>query len=152
MPNNNSLSGVEQQSIAKAILNVINNNYSYLPVSKVIYQSLDTMKSSMSIYNLSSNSFIDKKYINGSYLATYRFSIVYRNIPTNTNERIDCEEILMNLANWLLSLNLNSDILLTGDRKIDNISIISPPALYKQYGNGTEDYHVILSLKYKKEV
>ena len=105
----------------------------------------------MAIYNLS-NSGIDKKYINGNYLATYRFSVVYRNIPTNTNQRIDCEEILNNLAYWLTNLNLNSDVVLSNGRLIDNISIVSPPVLYRQYQNGTEDYHVIFSLKYKKEV
>ena len=79
MPNNNPLNAVEQQSIAKAILNIINTNYTALPVSKIQYQSLDTRKSSMAIYNLS-NSAVDKLYINGSYLATYRFSVVYRSI------------------------------------------------------------------------
>lgn len=150
MPNNNPLNAVEQQSIAKAILNIINTNYAALPVSKIQYQSLDTRKSSMAIYNLS-NSAVDKLYINGSYLATYRFSVVYRSIPTNTNQRVDCEEILNNLAYWLISLNLNSDVVLSNGRTIDNISITSPPVLYKQYGNGAEDYHVIFSLKYKKE-
>jgi hypothetical protein len=151
MPNNNPLNAVEQQSIAKAILNIINTNYQNLPVSKMQYQSLDTRKSSMAIYNLSTSA-VDKLYVNGNYLATYRFSIVYRSIPTNTNKRADCEEILNSLAYWLLSLNLNSDITLTNGRTIDNISITSPPVLYKQYGNGSEDYHVIFSLKYKKEV
>lgn len=148
MPNN-PLSIIEQQSIAKAILELINNTY--LHKNFIQYQSLDTKKSSMAIYNLS-NSGIDKQYINGNYLATYRFSIVYRNIPTNTNQRIDCEEILNNLAYWLTNLNLNSDVVLSNGRLIDNISIVSPPVLYRQYQNGTEDYHVIFSLKYKKEV
>lgn len=148
MPNN-PLSIIEQQSIAKAILDLINNKY--LHKNFIQYQSLDTKKSSMAIYNLS-NSGIDKKYINGNYLATYRFSVVYRNIPTNTNQRIDCEEILNNLAYWLTNLNLNSDIVLSNGRLIDNISIVSPPVLYRQYQNGIEDYHVIFSLKYKKEV
>lgn len=151
MPNNNPLGATEQQSIAKAIINLINSNYPYLPAGTIKYQSLDTRKSSMAIYNLT-NSFIDKRYINGNYLATYRFSIVYRNIPTNTNKRVDSEEILGSIADWLLSINLNSDIVLSRSRVIDNISISAPPVLYKQYGNGTEDYHVILSLKYKKEV
>lgn len=148
MPNN-PLSIIEQQSIAKAILELINNTY--LHKNFIQYQSLDTKKSSMAIYNLS-NSGIDKQYINGNYLATYRFSVVYRNIPTNTNQRIDCEEILNNLAYWLTNLNLNSDVVLSNGRLIDNISIVSPPVLYRQYQNGTEDYHVIFSLKYKKEV
>lgn len=148
MPNN-PLSIIEQQSIAKAILDLINNTY--LHKNFIQYQSLDTKKSSMAIYNLS-NSGIDKKYINGNYLATYRFSVVYRNIPTNTNQRIDCEEILNNLAYWLTNLNLNSDVVLSNGRLIDNISIVSPPVLYRQYQNGIEDYHVIFSLKYKKEV
>ena len=151
MPNNNPLGAVEQQSIAKAIINLINNNYPYLPVDNIKYQSLDTRKSSMSIYNLT-NSYIDKRYINGNYLATYRFSIVYRSIPTNTNKRVDCEEILDSIANWLVGLNLNSDIVLSSGRVIDNISISTPPVLYKQYSGGQEVYHVILSLKYKKEV
>lgn len=151
MPNDNPLNAVEQQSIAKAILNIINTSYPSLPVSKMQYQSLDTRKSSMAIYNLSTSA-VDKLYLNGNYLATYRFSVVYRSIPTNTNQRVDCEEILNNLAYWLLSLNLNSDIALTNGRSIDNISITSPPVLYKQYGNGAEDYHVIFALKYKKEV
>lgn len=148
MPNN-PLSIIEQQSIAKAILELINNTY--LHKNFIQYQSLDTKKSSMAIYNLS-NSGIDKQYINGNYLATYRFSVVYRNIPTNTNQRIDCEEILNNLAYWLTNLNLNSDVVLSNGRLIDNISIVSPPVLYRQYQNGIEDYHVIFSLKYKKEV
>lgn len=151
MSNNNPLSASEQQSIAKAILTLINTEYPNLPVSRVEYQSLDINNSSMSIYNLS-NSVIDRQYINGSYIATYKFSLVYRSIPTNTLQRVDCEELLSNIANWLVSVDLDSYISLTGNRYVDNISITSPPVLFRQYQNGSEDYHVIFALKYKKEV
>jgi hypothetical protein len=151
MPNN-PLNGVEQQSIAKAILTLINTEYTALPVDRIEYQSLDTDTSSMSIYNLTDGSFINQRYIDDSYIATYKFSIVYRSIPTNTLQRVDCEEILNNIANWLMSVDLNNYISLTGKRYANSISITSPPTLLRQYQNGSEDYHVILSLKYKKEV
>lgn len=150
MPNN-PLSIVEQQSIAKAILVFINTEYTSLPVDRVEYQSLDTEKSSMSIYNLTGDSYIVQRYINDSYIAVYKFSIVYRSVPTNTNQRVNCEEILTDISQWLVTSSLGH-ILLTDDREVSSIDIISPPALFKQYQNGTEDYHVILSLKYTKEV
>lgn len=151
MANNNPLSLVEQSSIAKSLLIFINGNYSNLPVNRIEYQSLDTKKSSMAIYNLS-NSFIEKQYINGSYTANYRFSIVYRSIPTNTNQRVTCETLLENISNWLLHSDLNTNISLTNKRTVNSIKLVSPPVLYKQYQNGTEDYHTIFSLNYTKEV
>lgn len=152
MPNNNPLSIVEQQSIAKAILILINSQYATLPVDRIEYQSLDTTKSSMSIYNMTDSSYIVQRYINDSYLAVYKFSIVYRSVPTNTNQRVDCEEKLANLSDWLLSVDLNSNMALTNNRYLYNLTLIAPPTLFKQYQNGAEDYHVIFSLKYKKEV
>ena len=151
MANNNPLSIVEQQSIAKAILVLINTEYTNLPVDRIEYQSLDTTKSSMAVYNMTGDSFIVQRYINDSYIAVYKFSIVYRSIPTNTNQRCNCEDILTDISNWLLSINLNSYISLTGNRQVNSIDIIAPPTLVKQYQNGSEDYHVIFSLKYTKE-
>lgn len=150
MPNNNPLSIVEQQSIAKAILVLINTEYTGLPVDRIEYQSLDTEKSSMSIYNLTGDSYIVQRYINDSYVAVYKFSIVYRSIPTNTNQRVNCEESLNSLSQWLVNSSIGK-ILLTDNREVNSIEIISPPSLFKQYQNGSEDYHVILSLKYTKE-
>lgn len=152
MTNNNYLSIVEQQSIAKAILVLINSQYTTLPVDRIEYQSLDTTQSSMSIYNMTDSSYIVQRYINDSYMAIYKFSIVYRSVPTNTNQRVNCEETLTNIANWLLDIDLNRYISLTGNRIVNSIDLISPPTLFKQYQNGIEDYHVIFSLKYKKEV
>ena len=151
MANRNILSAVEQQSIAKAILILINTEYPNLPVDRIEYQSLDTNHSSMSIYNLTNDSFIIKRYINDNYSAVYKFSLVYRSIPTNTNQRVDCEEILNSIANWLLNIDLDNYISLAGNRYVDSISVVAPPVLFKQYQNGSEDYHVIFSLKYKKE-
>ena len=150
MPNNNPLSIVEQQSIAKAILVLINTEYTGLPVDKIEYQSLDTERSSMSIYNLTGDSYIVQRYINDSYVAVYKFSIVYRSIPTNTNQRVNCEELLNSISQWLVNSSIGK-ILLTDNREVNSIEIISPPSLFKQYQNGSEDYHVILSLKYTKE-
>lgn len=150
MPNNNPLSIVEQQSIAKAILVLINTEYTGLPVDKIEYQSLDTERSSMSIYNLTGDSYIVQRYINDSYVAVYKFSIIYRSIPTNTNQRVNCEELLNSISQWLVDSSIGK-ILLTDNREVNSIEIISPPSLFKQYQNGSEDYHVILSLKYTKE-
>ena len=150
MPNNNPLSIGEQQSIAKAILVLINTEYTGLPVDKIEYQSLDTERSSMSIYNLTGDSYIVQRYINDSYVAVYKFSIVYRSIPTNTNQRVNCEELLNSISQWLVNSSIGK-ILLTDNREVNSIEIISPPSLFKQYQNGSEDYHVILSLKYTKE-
>lgn len=151
MPNNNPLSIVEQQSIAKAILVLINTEYTSLPVDRIEYQSLDTERSSMSLYNLTGDSYIIQRYINDSYIAVYKFSLVYRSIPTNTNQRVNCEEVLNSISQWLVTSSLGH-ILLTDNREVNSIEIVSPPSLFKQYQNGTEDYHVILSLKYNKEV
>lgn len=150
MPNNNPLSIVEQQSIAKAILVLINTEYTNLPVDRIEYQSLDTERSSMSLYNLTGDSYIIQRYINDSYIAVYKFSIVYRSIPTNTNQRVNCEEVLNGISQWLVTSSLGH-ILLTDNREVNSIEIVSPPSLFKQYQNGSEDYHVILSLKYTKE-
>lgn len=150
MPNNNPLSIVEQQSIAKAILVLINTEYTNLPVDRIEYQSLDTERSSMSLYNLTGDSYIIQRYINDSYIAVYKFSIVYRSIPTNTNQRVNCEEALNGISQWLVTSSLGH-ILLTDNREVNSIEITSPPSLFKQYQNGSEDYHVILSLKYTKE-
>lgn len=150
MPNNNPLSIVEQQSIAKAILVLINTEYTGLPVDRIEYQSLDTERSSMSIYNLTGDSYIVQRYINDSYVAVYKFSIIYRSIPTNTNQRVNCEELLNSISQWLVNSSIGK-ILLTDNREVNSIEIISPPSLFKQYQNGSEDYHVILSLKYTKE-
>lgn len=145
------LSVSEQQSIAKALLILINTAYTTLPVSKIEYQSLNTTKSSMSLYSLP-GSVISKSYIDGGYSAIYRFSIVYRSIPTNSTGRINCEQVLNDLSDWLVSVDFNNYVSLTNHRQIEEIDMTNPAVLYKQYENGTEDYHVIFSLRYKKGV
>ena len=145
------LSAVEQQSIAKAILVLINTAYTTLPVAKIEYQSVNTTKSSMALYSLP-GSVIDKEFITGGYDAVYKFSIVYRSIPTNSTQRINCEQYLNDLSDWLTTIDFNAYVYLTNHRKIEEIKMTNPAVLYRQYENGTEDYHVIFSLRYKKEV
>ncbi len=147
----NLLSAVEQQSIAKALLVLINTEYSSLPVSKIEYQSLNTTKSSISLYSLP-GSVVEKEFIDGSYNAIYRFSIVYRSIPTNSTQRINCEQSLNDLSEWLTTIDFSQYVSLSNNRQIEEIKLTNSAMLYKQYDNGTEDYHVIFSLRYKKEV
>ena len=150
MADKEKINASEQNSIAKSLLIIINKNYEKLPLSKIEYQSLSTSKSTISLYSLP-NSYINKRYINGSFSAKYLFSIVYRSIPTNTNQRISCEEILNELGEWLCNLDFNDYISLTGARHVDEIEITDNAQLYRQYENGTEDYHILFSLKYSKE-
>lgn len=151
MADTTPLSISEQQSIAKALLVLINTEYSSLPVTRIEYQSLNTTKSSLSIYSLP-GSVVEKEFINGSYNANYRFSIVYRSIPTNSTQRISCEQELNDLSDWLTTIDSSKYVSLTSNRQIEEIKLTNPAVLYKQYENGTEDYHVIFSLRYKKEV
>lgn len=45
--------------------------------------------------------YIIKRYILGGYQAQYQFSILYQTIPTTTNERLEADEALNNMAAWV---------------------------------------------------
>lgn len=42
-----------------------------------------------------------RRYILGGYQAQYQFAILYQTIPTTTNERLEADEALNNMAAWI---------------------------------------------------
>ena len=86
------------------------------------------------------------EYIDGSYQAQYQFALVYRTIPTSTEERMQADEALNAFGAWAESMTA-----LTLGTGLHPIKVIrnQPSALAYRYENGAEDHQIIMTLLYE---
>lgn len=94
-----------------------------------------------------------KTYINGSYVAAWRFAVYCRIAGTDTAERLDASGLLYELAEWLTVCNEDGGYAnlpaIDENRKVNKIEMTSTPSLAARYEDGTEDYQAIFTLEYK---
>lgn len=87
-----------------------------------------------------------KQYIDGSYMASLPFSIIYRDQPSSDDERLHMDEILDNIADWA-----SSNVLLElGEKKVfKKLTKDTRATLFGRYDNGDEDHTVSMTLYYE---
>ena len=102
----------------------------------------------------------EKKSVTGkvNQLCNYPFYIVYRTSRDSPNMKADIKEFLDSVGKWLERQTvvidgekhkLTSYPTLTDERKIEEITRITPSYLDKTYENNVQDWVISMSLKYR---
>lgn len=85
------------------------------------------------------------QYIDGSYEAQYQFGILYRSLPTDSEERLDAESELNKLGEWAEG---NWPDL--GDGKnVTTVQRTSSASLLARYEDKVEDYQILMTMEYE---
>lgn len=94
-----------------------------------------------------------RNYVNGSYIAAWRFAVYIRIPGTDTAERLDATGCLTELAAWLSELTDKGQYanlpVIDEDRTVSRIEVEATPSIAFRYEDGTEDYQTIFKLEYK---
>ena len=102
----------------------------------------------------------EKKSITGkiNQLCNYPFFLVYRTSINSPNSKADIKEFLDSVGKWMERQTividgekhkLESYPVLTEERKIEEITRITPSYLDKAYDNNVQDWVISMSLKYR---
>lgn len=94
-----------------------------------------------------------KVYVNGSYVAEWRFAVYIRVNGEDTAARLDAVGCLEELARWLTELDSEgryANIPIIDDcRTVSKIEMSSTPSIAARYDDGDEDYQALFTLEYK---
>ncbi len=140
-----TLSISEQNYISTAIVLLL-NSYPDLPVDKVIFGSINK-DGGMAIYPMSGAVVLNED-ICGNKECQYPFFILYRAMPTTSNQRINSKEFLDKIGEFLEESTYPE---LTGNRLIKSIARTSPSFGVAKYDDGSEDWQININLIYKIE-
>lgn len=95
-----------------------------------------------------SGAFKTAQYVDGSYSAQYQFGIMYRALPTSSGERLDVETLLNEVGAWAEEHPPE----LGEGMTVTDVERITPAALVARYEDLTEDYQILMTMKYEVEV
>ena len=89
----------------------------------------------------------ERKYVDGSYIGVYPFAVVLRISGDDTAERIDAHAALSALGTWAAETAPPE----LGDGRTATEFDPSTPAKTAVYEDGTEDYQIIITMKYRQK-
>ena len=89
-----------------------------------------------------------RRYILGGYQAQYQFSILYQTIPTTTNERLEADEALNNMAAWIEATKPE----LPTQCRFLRCTRNTDAALLGRQENGSEIHQIMFTLLYEVNV
>ena len=89
-----------------------------------------------------------RRYILGGYQAQYQFSILYQTIPTTTNERLEADEALNNMAAWVEATKPE----LPEQCRFLRCTRNTDAALLGRNENGSEIHQIMFTLLYEVNV
>jgi hypothetical protein len=88
------------------------------------------------------------QYIDGGYAAQYQFGVMYRALPTTSGERLDVESLLNELGTWAEENppDLGEGITVTDVERTTRAGLVA------RYEDLTEDYQILMTIKFEVEV
>lgn len=140
------ITGPEQDQVARAVLNWL-NEYPDFParVTRIEQEYLST-STSMGLFAITAP-YKTQEYISGSYEAQYQFALQYRVAATTSNQRLAAAEVLSNIAAWAESRKDLPDLGL-GKQAVD-IERTSPAVMLGRGDGRNEDYQILMIFSYK---
>ena len=142
MPTSKKISYVtarEQDSISRAVLSWLKKHN-----PDIEFEYLPPERSGMSLTTIQ-GAYKTAQYIDGSYEAQYQFGILYRSLPTDSEERLDAESELNKLGEWAEE---NWPDL--GDEKnVTTVQRTSSASLLARYDDNVEDYQILMTMEYE---
>lgn len=142
MPTSKKISYVtarEQEGISRAVLSWLKKHN-----PDIEFEYLPPERSGMSLTTIQ-GAYKTAQYIDGSYEAQYQFGILYRSLPTDSEERLDAESELNKLGEWAEE---NWPDL--GDGKnVTTVQRTSSASLLVRYEDKVEDYQILMTMEYE---
>ena len=122
------------------------NKWPDKPVGEIKTEDLEKdLMMSMAIQPLAGNA-SEKKYIDGTRVVVWPFSVYVRIIGSDENEMFDAIACLCGLDDWLQSNDLPD---LGENREVQKLEMVTHPSIAASYDDGTRDYQAIFNLTYK---
>lgn len=94
-----------------------------------------------------------RKYVNGSYIGNWTFSIEMRVSGEDTASRLSATTCLNDIEKWLTQKDQNGSYsnfpVIDSYRAVTSIEMTTAPAIAARYDGGVSDYQAIFSLEYK---
>ncbi len=142
MPTSKKISYVtarEQEGISRAVLSWLKKHN-----PDIEFEYLPPERSGMSLTTIQ-GAYKTAQYIDGSYEAQYQFGILYRSLPTDSEERLDAESELNKLGEW--AEENRPDL---GDEKnVTTVQRTSSASLIARYEDKVEDYQILMTMEYE---
>lgn len=142
MPTSKKISYVtarEQESISRAILSWLKKHS-----PAIEFEYLPPERSGMSLTTIQ-GAYKTAQYIDGSYEAQYQFGVLYRSLPTGSEERLDAENALNDLGEWAEE---NWPELGEG-KTVTTVQRTSSASLLARYDDNVEDYQILMTMEYE---
>lgn len=143
--NKETLSGIEQESVLKAVVDMV-REYPDLNDIEVGFESLNKDGASIGIYGIQ-GAVVERRFINGAFIGTVPFGIIYRSQPRTDTQRLGKLEFLNNLAKWLSEIKEYPQL---ADKIIQEIRWEQVPFKDNSRSAGDNDYVVTMKVAYKK--
>lgn len=143
-----SLSTAEYRTVAEALLKLVQEYPRQLgdPDVKAEYDALGADKS-LAVFVAGGR--YKKKYVSGSFTAEVNFSIAYKSQPRTSGQRIDRQEFVGGIVQWLE--HTKDFPLLTGNRTITKITAVGMPYKSDADNKGNETYAADAVMEYMKK-
>lgn len=140
-----AVSGPEQECVARALLNWL-NQYPYFPerAAKIEMEFLGK-SAGMGLF-ASASAYKTREFISGAYEAQYQFALQFRTAPANSAQRLKAAETLSRIAEWAEKREDLPD--LGAGKYAVSVARSSPAVLTARYEDGSEDYQILMSLNY----
>lgn len=138
---------IEEQEVMSKACYMMLTKCPHIPKGvKTAFSNID--KATIGMFS-ESGAVVERRYIGGSFIAQYPFTLLYRTKPNSDAERIKCEETLNKIAKYLCVLTEFPPI--TDGREIKSIDQSSTVSVAGRLEDGSIDYRVSIILKYKKK-
>ena len=141
----NTVSGVEQKQIARALLDWLNALQPLPPRVGKIEAEFLSASTSMGLFAAAAPLKI-QEFISGAYVAQFPFSLLYRTAPVCSEQRLDAMEALDALAERAereAPPELGEKILALSVERSSNAVAAD------RCGDGSEDYQILMVLTYQ---
>ena len=143
MAQSNYVSNAETDNVSRSMLAWL-NSYPQKPVDLIAYEFLDTDKPSVALSTIQ-GAYKTKQYITGGYVAQYQFKVIYRVQAASNNDRLNADETLNEMGDWMADRANAPDI---GFRVL-RVVCDSRSSLFAAYENGDEDHQILMTMTYE---
>lgn len=143
MAQSNYVSNAETDNVSRSMLAWL-NSYPQKPVDLIAYEFLDTDKPSVALSTIQ-GAYKTKQYITGGYVAQYQFKVIYRVQAASNNDRLNADETLNAMGDWMADRANAPDI---GFRVL-RVVCDSRSSLFAAYENGDEDHQILMTMTYE---
>lgn len=130
----------ERADVARAVCRWL-NGYPDKPVKKIDYEYLT--ETGMTVSTIQAPVKL-KSYIDGSYRAQYQGYVIYRDIPSSTDARLQMDEVLDKLAVWA-----ESHLPDLGGYFPIKVEVPNTAAMSARYDDGVEDHQITINIIYE---